>query len=439
MASARPLKIGATSGTDVLDIAQLTDSDDVAVATGRGVVDAAGDLIRRTSGVPVVGDQPIDGTIQRNTEYRILGGASPRGTMPFQDHRGGFGSGAYVLAQKAGFWLARTRLNSEDGNPELVDPLYQTPVTGTFTTYNATLAVDDLVTGATSGATGRISAIDTGAKTFTVSLYNGTFSSGETIRKTGSSAGSDEMVGVSLTGSMASVVEYYTDTSGRKIPKVTSGGSYYTALGVGNDYGVTPNYSGGRWATLPKLYNRGFRVPKGLLTEGAAFIYEARGVWKNTMTSGDPRVDFVLQFGGNIFGVSNLQANNFDKWTHFRSPTFPAGANETPFLMRITLWNRRLQNRTQGQIMLGEWITDPAVWGGSGTWRVMNQRGTDKEVSPSSFPGWDLETGEDAVNKRDLKIGSVWMGVTPDVHDVVGEQFSVAVHSIQATLVRGNR
>ena len=87
-----------------------------------------------------------------------------------------------------------------------------TMTSGTFVTYNATLTVGSYITGVTSGVVAILTALDTGAKTFAAQVFYGVPTAGETFRS-GSVAGTNEIVNCSFTFTQGSHVRMYTSRS----------------------------------------------------------------------------------------------------------------------------------------------------------------------------------------------------------------------------------
>lgn len=360
----------------------------------------------------------------------VLTGYSQRGGLPFRDRNS---QAPETLMQRAGLWTAGTSDVAEI-NPELVSLFYRTAIGIAYTAMSnpGDVAVDDILTDA-SGWVARVFSINTTAKTAILSLYSGTTTLTSTLTVTTAVAGvlGGTLTGVTFLGASAGVTTGYGDTSGLKAPWSNPAPTtrIYNCLGSRQD--VTAGNPTHRFPLRPESYNRTVHVPKGRFTHGAKLFIEFAGVVKNTLAAPDSaKLHVTLNIGEAIFTTLALGLANARVRMRFESTEFPAIASEIPFAARLSLYNSRKQDRTEGMIGLLEFFS------GSHSYVVGLQRGSDKVVTPTTFTGFELENGDDTTNKRTKRDIGVWIAVSPLLAATVGGEFYVNVHNIKATLER---
>jgi hypothetical protein len=405
MTKKRPLVAGPVSGNRMLLAKELPIGDELEL-----------------------GSEQLDSDLQRK-DARI-GAQSPRGILPLND----LGNARLLLAQCSGLWTCGTAVAASETNPERLSVFYRTRIDGTYATRTGTpIAVNDIVTGSTGAWTARVVATThTGPNgTFQLSLFSGTAAGAGAETLTGPAG---TWTGCALLGTGVGQTTGYADVSGAKAPRyLASGGSgYYNCVGVQQEIVLGPS----RFPRSPENYQQSFKIPRGLFGQGAMIEVVMTGVVLNT-TPDNPLLYVTLAMADNLFESAGIHLANNRARMRFVSPAFPTISAEEPFVMTVRLSASRKTDRTEGNIGLLLMEMSSAVYGGSGAFRASLQRGSDRVVTPATFPGFDHEKGDDLVTKRSLRNVGVWIAAGPEF--ATSGDFHVNVHTMQAFLSGGIR
>jgi hypothetical protein len=399
-----------------------------------GIVDLDGvPLLDSVAGVPRVGSELIDGTVQRTTEPRLLS-TSPRGPLNLYDrHRGG----TVVLAQASGLWTCGTQLAGVETNPEVLSPRYRTRVNASYSGSTGTRPVaNDLVTGSTGAWVSRLVSINHVGPggTVVLSQFSGTAAGAGAEVLTGPIG---TLTGVDV-GTFLGSTTGYGDTTGKKAPRFSTGPTcYYNCLGVAQEEQVGTSLY--RFPLDPWGYNQSFELPRGEFADGAVLEITCSGVMVNT-TPDNPLLYFTLNIDEPIWITTGLDAANKRARMMFVSPAMPTISSETPFMATIRLQAARKLDRSQGLIGMLRLELSTAAYSGGGWgspasgYVVGRQRGSDNIVD-AAHTGWDLEDGDDLTNKRSKRNVGVWMAIGPGV--ATSGVAYCNVHAFIAKLTRG--
>jgi hypothetical protein len=362
--------------------------------------------------------------------YPLVRSCGPLGVLPYVDLPGR----THVLAQGFGLWKVQSNTGAPTTSPELLDALYRTRVNITFSGSGGVPPVANQIVEHSLGWRARV--VSVGGGTAVLSLYNGTALDGGANELFVSGFPGDKWTGVSV-GTFSGAITGYqaTVTEGVFAPRAPAPAGIYNCIGSKQN---TAN--GSLFPLAPENYDLTFVIPPERFAEGAVLEVLIAGVLKNDIPAGDnPRLHATLAIGSSIFREAELDVER-PNWMRFESPVLPTIAAESPFFGTFRVQTSRKSDFTQGQIAMFLGEMDSAVYGGAGAWRTLRQRGSDKLVLPADFPGFELEDGDDPVNKRCARNVGVWLAVSPEFNTgLPGVEFYVKIHAYLVRLTHAKR
>lgn len=221
------------------------------------------------------------------------------------------------LQAVSGSWLRIGGFSTNSDN--IIAKAAELTISGTFTALTGSLTArsgvteGDAVVGATSGATGYLVAIDSGApKTYTIKVTAGVFQAGETVQKSGSAGNNISVIVISTAAAVLSGVKVATESAGaditvRKVSRAFPGSTTrsYSFESVQSDLsGVFEIFLGCMFTSLNVTV-----PPKGAITgsfgiKGAEKALRTATAGGGTITSaaGNPSMQCETNFYGCLMG-----------------------------------------------------------------------------------------------------------------------------------------